>query len=68
MATLIPTVKVVVVLSDPAKKQYAAQSLSEGAMDYVLKGFMDGERLAGCCGPRWKAIRSRVRRIFCAIR
>jgi diguanylate cyclase (GGDEF)-like protein len=30
-----------VVLADPAQKQYAAQSLSEGAMDYVLKGFMD---------------------------
>jgi diguanylate cyclase (GGDEF)-like protein len=29
-----------VVLADPALKQYAAQSLSEGAMDYV-KGFMD---------------------------
>jgi diguanylate cyclase (GGDEF)-like protein len=34
-----------VVLADPAKKQYAAQSLSEGAMDYVLKGFMDARSL-----------------------
>jgi diguanylate cyclase (GGDEF)-like protein len=30
-----------VVLADPAQKQLAAQSLSEGAMDYVLKGFLD---------------------------
>jgi diguanylate cyclase (GGDEF)-like protein len=37
-----------VVLADPAQKQYAAQSLSEGAMDYVLKG------VHGCAntGPR----------------
>jgi diguanylate cyclase (GGDEF)-like protein len=34
-----------VVLADPAKKQHAAQSLSEGAMDYVLKGFMDARTL-----------------------
>jgi diguanylate cyclase (GGDEF)-like protein len=34
-----------VVLADPAKKQYAAQSLSEGALDYVLKGFMDARTL-----------------------
>jgi DNA-binding response OmpR family regulator len=34
-----------VVLADPAQKQYAAQSLSEGAMDYVLKGFMDSRTL-----------------------
>jgi diguanylate cyclase (GGDEF)-like protein len=34
-----------VVLADPAKKQYAAQSLCEGAMDYVLKGFMDARTL-----------------------
>jgi diguanylate cyclase (GGDEF)-like protein len=34
-----------VVLADPAKKSYAAQSLSEGAMDYVLKGFMDARTL-----------------------
>jgi len=34
-----------VVLADPAQKQYAAQSLSEGAMDYVLKGFLDGRTL-----------------------
>jgi diguanylate cyclase (GGDEF)-like protein len=34
-----------VVLADPAKKQQAAQSLSEGAMDYVLKGFLDARTL-----------------------
>jgi diguanylate cyclase (GGDEF)-like protein len=34
-----------VVLAEPAQKQYAAQSLSEGAMDYVLKGFLDGRTL-----------------------
>jgi PleD family two-component response regulator len=34
-----------VVLADPAKKSYAAQSLSEGAMDYVLNGFMDARTL-----------------------
>jgi diguanylate cyclase (GGDEF)-like protein len=34
-----------VVLADPSKKQFAAQSLSEGAMDYVLKGFMDARTL-----------------------
>jgi diguanylate cyclase (GGDEF)-like protein len=34
-----------VVLADPAQKQYAAQSLSAGAMDYVLKGFMDARTL-----------------------
>jgi diguanylate cyclase (GGDEF)-like protein len=34
-----------VILADPAKKQFAAQSLSEGAMDYVLKGFMDARTL-----------------------
>jgi len=34
-----------VVLADPAKKSYAAQSLSEGAMDYLLKGFMDARTL-----------------------
>jgi diguanylate cyclase (GGDEF)-like protein len=34
-----------VVLADPAQKQFAAQSLSEGAMDYVLKGFMDARTL-----------------------
>jgi diguanylate cyclase (GGDEF)-like protein len=34
-----------VVLADPALKQYAAQSLSEGAMDYVLKGFIDAKTL-----------------------
>ena len=30
-----------IVLADPAQRHYAAQSLSEGAMDYVLRGFMD---------------------------
>ena len=34
-----------VVLAEPSLKQYAAQSLSEGAMDYVLKGFMDARTL-----------------------
>ena len=34
-----------VVLADPSQKQYAAQSLSEGAMDYVLKGFLDARVL-----------------------
>jgi diguanylate cyclase (GGDEF)-like protein len=34
-----------VVLADPAQKQYAAQSLTEGAMDYILKGFMDARTL-----------------------
>ena len=34
-----------VILADPSQKQYAAQSLSEGAMDYVLKGFMDARTL-----------------------
>jgi PleD family two-component response regulator len=34
-----------VVLADPSQKQSAAQSLSEGAMDYVLKGFMDARTL-----------------------
>ena len=34
-----------VVLADPAQEQFAAQSLSEGAMDYVLKGFLDARTL-----------------------
>jgi diguanylate cyclase (GGDEF)-like protein len=34
-----------IVLAEPSQKQYAAQSLSEGAMDYVLKGFMDARTL-----------------------
>jgi diguanylate cyclase (GGDEF)-like protein len=34
-----------IVLADPSQKQHAAQSLSEGAMDYVLKGFMDARTL-----------------------
>jgi diguanylate cyclase (GGDEF)-like protein len=35
----------IVVLANPEQKQYAAQSLSEGAMDYVLKGFLDARAL-----------------------
>jgi len=34
-----------VVLADASQKHYAAQSLSEGAMDYVLKGFLDSRTL-----------------------
>jgi diguanylate cyclase (GGDEF)-like protein len=34
-----------VVLAEPTQKQYAAQSLSEGAMDYMLKGFIDSRTL-----------------------
>jgi diguanylate cyclase (GGDEF)-like protein len=34
-----------VVLADPSQKQFAAQSLSEGAMDYILKGFLDSRTL-----------------------
>src|ERR1700687_1647203 len=34
-----------VVLADPAQKQFAAQSLSEGAMDYMLRGFIDSRTL-----------------------
>ena len=34
-----------VVLADPADKQHAAQSLTEGAMDYLLKGFIDRRTL-----------------------
>jgi diguanylate cyclase (GGDEF)-like protein len=34
-----------VVLADLAQKQFAAQSLSEGAMDYVVKGFLDARTL-----------------------
>jgi diguanylate cyclase (GGDEF)-like protein len=34
-----------VVLADPSQKQYATQSLSEGAMDYVLKGFINQRTL-----------------------
>lgn len=30
-----------IVFASPRDKQYAAQSLTEGAMDYMLKGFMD---------------------------
>jgi diguanylate cyclase (GGDEF)-like protein len=34
-----------VVVANPSQKQFAAQSLSEGAMDYVLKGFTDARTL-----------------------
>jgi diguanylate cyclase (GGDEF)-like protein len=34
-----------VVIADPPQKQYAAQSLSEGAMDYMLRGFIDSRTL-----------------------
>jgi diguanylate cyclase (GGDEF)-like protein len=34
-----------VVLADIAQRQIAAQSLSEGAMDYVVKGFLDARTL-----------------------
>jgi AmiR/NasT family two-component response regulator len=34
-----------VVLAEPSQKPYAAQSLGEGAMDYVWKGFMDARTL-----------------------
>jgi len=34
-----------VVLADPSQKQFAAQSLSAVAMDYVLKGFLDARVL-----------------------
>lgn len=30
-----------IVFADPAQKEQAARSLTQGAMDYVLKGFMD---------------------------
>jgi diguanylate cyclase (GGDEF)-like protein len=30
-----------IVFADPAEKQFAAQSLTEGAMEYLLKGFMN---------------------------
>lgn len=34
-----------IVFADPAEKQQATRSLTEGAMDYVLKGFMDARTL-----------------------
>jgi diguanylate cyclase (GGDEF)-like protein len=34
-----------IVFADPADKQHAAQSLSEGAMDYLLKGFINQRNL-----------------------
>ena len=35
----------IIVFADPAQKQHAAQSLTEGAMEYLLKGFMDARSL-----------------------
>ena len=35
----------VIVIADPADKQHAAQSLTEGAIDYLLKGFIDQRNL-----------------------
>src|SRR5580692_8463221 len=55
-----------VVLAEPAQKQYAAQSLSEGAMDYVLKGFMDARAPSGaCCEPRSSETHSKAWPISC---
>ncbi len=34
-----------IVLADPADKHYAAQCLTHGAMDYLLKGFLDTRTL-----------------------
>lgn len=34
-----------IVFADPADKSYAARCLSEGAIDYLLKGFMNAETL-----------------------
>lgn len=34
-----------IVIAEPAHKDQAAQSLTQGAMDYVLKGFMDSRTL-----------------------
>jgi diguanylate cyclase (GGDEF)-like protein len=34
-----------IVFADPADKQHAAQSLAEGAMDYLLRGFIDQRTL-----------------------
>lgn len=34
-----------IVLADPAEKEQATRSLTEGAMDYVLKGFLDTRTL-----------------------
>jgi diguanylate cyclase (GGDEF)-like protein len=34
-----------IVFTDPAQKEQAAHSLTEGAMDYMLKGFMDARTL-----------------------
>ncbi|HEV3374760.1 MAG TPA: diguanylate cyclase [Candidatus Acidoferrum sp.] len=35
----------VIVIADPTDKQHAAQSLIEGAVDYLLKGFIDPRNL-----------------------
>jgi diguanylate cyclase (GGDEF)-like protein len=35
----------VIVIADPTDKQHAAQSLTEGAIDYLLKGFIDQRNL-----------------------
>jgi diguanylate cyclase (GGDEF)-like protein len=35
----------VIVIADPMDKQHAAQSLTEGAIDYLLKGFIDQRNL-----------------------
>jgi diguanylate cyclase (GGDEF)-like protein len=34
-----------IVFGDPAEKRYASRSISEGAIDYLLKGFMDTRRM-----------------------
>lgn len=44
-----------IVFADPGEKQWAAQSLAEGALDYLLKGFMDTrtvERVLRCALER----------------
>lgn len=38
----------VIVIADPMDKQHAAQSLTEGAIDYLLKGFIDQRNLGRC--------------------
>jgi diguanylate cyclase (GGDEF)-like protein len=38
----------VIVIADPRDKQHAAQSLTEGAIDYLLKGFIDRRNLGRC--------------------
>lgn len=34
-----------IVIADPAERNFAAQCLSQGALDYVIKGFMDARTL-----------------------